>query len=119
MKKVTLFILPFITLLFAISVCVLLSNRYLSNGEIPLQDITASDGFRSSEAPITAEGKININTATSDELILLSGIGEVLAQRIIDYREENGPFPHVKDLLNVKGIGEAKLNKIIDYIVAE
>lgn len=53
--------------------------------------------------------KININTATAEELEALSGVGPALAQAIVDYREEYGDFAAEEDLLNVKGIGEAKL----------
>jgi competence protein ComEA len=49
---------------------------------------------------------VNINTATLDELDGLPGIGDVLGQRIIDYREQHGPFETVDDLLNVSGIGD-------------
>lgn len=52
---------------------------------------------------------ININTATADELTGLSGIGPVLAQAIVDEREENGPYATLDDLLRVNGIGDAKL----------
>jgi competence protein ComEA len=55
---------------------------------------------------------VNINTATLDQLETLPGIGEVLAQRIIDYREENGPFGSVEDLLDVSGIGDATLAEL-------
>ena len=60
--------------------------------------------------------KININTATAKELQLLPGIGESIAQQIIDYRETNGPFSTVEDLLKVSGIGDSRLAQIIDYI---
>jgi len=53
--------------------------------------------------------KVNVNTATLDQLEALPGIGPVLAQRIIDYREQHGPFGSVQDLLNVSGIGDAHL----------
>ena len=46
----------------------------------------------------------------------LPGIGEVLTQRIVDYRSENGPFKRIEDLLKVSGIGEATFDKIKDYI---
>ena len=58
---------------------------------------------------------VNINTASAKELDALPGIGEVLAQRIIDYRNANGPFQSVYDLIKVKGIGEKTLEKIKPY----
>ena len=61
-------------------------------------------------------GKININTADLEELQLLPGIGEVLAQRIIDYRQEHGPFQSISELTNVSGIGLDRLDKIMDHI---
>lgn len=55
---------------------------------------------------------VNINTAAAEELEQLSGVGPVLAQAIVDYREEHGPFRSVEELTNVSGIGEGKLNAI-------
>jgi competence protein ComEA len=52
---------------------------------------------------------INVNTATLDQLESLPGIGPALGQRIIDYREQHGPFASVDDLLNVSGIGDQRL----------
>ena len=61
-------------------------------------------------------GLVNINTAGIAELTGLPGIGATLAQRIIDYREEHGPFGSPAGLLNVPGIGEGKLEAILDLI---
>lgn len=59
---------------------------------------------------------ININTADIDELMTLDGIGEVIAGRIIEYREANGDFKSVEELINVKGIGEKKLEAIRGFV---
>lgn len=56
-----------------------------------------------------AEPLVNLNTATLDQLETLPGIGPALGQRILDYRQEHGPFRSVDDLLNVSGIGEKRL----------
>ena len=57
--------------------------------------------------------KVNINLATKDELIGLPGIGEAMAERIILYREDHGPFATVEELEGVKGIGKKKLEHLV------
>jgi competence protein ComEA len=63
-----------------------------------------------------AGGKVNINTAESTALETLPGIGPSLAQRIIDYRQANGPFGQIEDIMEVSGIGPATFDKIRDLI---
>jgi competence protein ComEA len=64
----------------------------------------------------TAGGLMNINTASATELEELSGIGEVLAATIVEYRDQNGPFATVDDLMDVSGIGPATLEEIRDQV---
>jgi competence protein ComEA len=63
-----------------------------------------------------ASSKVNINSASAVELETLPGIGEVIAQEILDYRTANGPFASVEDLLDVSGIGEVTLENIRDLV---
>ena len=67
----------------------------------------------------TAAKPVNINTAGVSELDGLPGIGPVLAQRIVDWRTENGPFQTVEDLLQVEGIGPATLENLRNCIITE
>ncbi len=59
---------------------------------------------------------VNINTATSFELETLPGIGPTIAQKIIEYREQNGPFLSTEDIINVPGIGPGTYERIKDLI---
>lgn len=59
---------------------------------------------------------ININTASQEELESLPGIGETTAQKIIEYREENGPFARIEDIIDVDGIGSGTFERIKDLI---
>ncbi len=62
------------------------------------------------------DGRVNINTASSDELCKLPGIGEALAARIIAHREKNGSFGSVDDLKKVSGIGNSKFKDIEELV---
>ena len=68
---------------------------------------------------IPDEKSININSAKLDDMILLPGIGEITAKKILELRERRGGFKTLKELLDVKGIGEVKFNKIKKYIYIE
>ena len=76
-------------------------------------------------APVSTEAEtvpepafpININTASAEELAYLPGVGPVLAERIVQWREQNGGFfSSAEDLLNVEGIGPVRLEEILPYI---
>jgi len=74
----------------------------------------ASSPATASETVATAS--LNINQATAKELVKLPGIGKVTAERIIVFREANGPFVSIDDLLKVNGMGKKTLAKIRDQI---
>lgn len=86
-----------------------------------LQVIKDSGGAVENE-PIQAEksnGKININTATAEELDKLPGVGVSTAQKIIAYRESNGKFKTAADIMKVSGIGQSKYNSMKDFITVD
>jgi len=87
-------------------------------GEVP-PAVAAPPGDPASGGGAASGGgsdKVNINTASVSELEELPGIGEVIAQRIVDYRTQHGPFKTVRDLLKVEGIGEKKFESIKDHV---
>ena len=77
-------------------------------------EITLPESFK--DKMETGIFTVNINTAGKDELEAIPGIGEVTAQRIIDYRNKNGKFTDIEELLNIERIGEKTLAKIKPYI---
>ena len=70
--------------------------------------------------PVTlfAAGTVDINTADKETLMSLSGVGEAFAERIIEYREQNGGFKAVQELTNIRGIGQALVEKNRDVLTA-
>ena len=70
----------------------------------------------SSSASSQNNGKVNINTADLSALMTLKGIGEVYAQRIIDYRTAHGPFTSIDELMKVEGIGTKRFDDIKNSI---
>jgi competence protein ComEA len=65
-----------------------------------------------SKARATASEPVNLNAATATQLQTLPGVGASTAQRILDYRQKNGSFKKIEELMNVKGIGEKSFLKL-------
>jgi len=78
-----------------------------------------SSAAKSASAAAAPTAPVNINTATQEQLETLPGLGAKVAQRIIDYRQKNGNFKKVEDLMNVKGIGEKSFLKLKPLLVAQ
>ena len=78
--------------------------------------VTTDPERAETEEPRVISFPIFINDADKESLMALPGIGEVLAQRILDYRDENGAFSAPEALLNVEGIGKKRLEEILDLI---
>ena len=87
-----------------------------NNACIEEKDETSKINIEEKKETKEVEGKININTATIEELQKLTGIGQTKAQSIIDYRNKNGGFKDIEEIKNVQGIGESAFEKIKDNI---
>lgn len=92
--------------------------RLLEDGERVLvpsveDPVPAGDGADSAARP---DGRLDLNRATASELEELPGIGPVLAQRIVDHREDHGPFSQVGDLREVPGIGERTFQTLAELV---
>ena len=88
-----------------------------SSGGINSEELTNST--QGNSASTTSRGKVNINTASQEELDALPGIGPSIATKIIDYREQNGKFNSIEEIKEVSGIGDAKYDKIKDSITVK
>lgn len=132
MKKQGIYILVLLTGLFAALVTGVFLGRNMNRQSLSVDHLRAETGSdqmaavagaadpapAETNAAPTAGGRVDINTATLAELTSLPGIGETLARRIMDYREANGPFSSVSELLKVSGIGQRKLEGLLDHITA-
>ena len=76
-----------------------------------------SSGLAIAAAKPVPAGKVNINTASVEQLETLPGVGAKLAARIVEYRQKSGGFKSTQELMNVKGIGEKNFGKIQTYLV--
>ena len=75
--------------------------------------VVAGLGAAAAEA---ADGKVNVNDASPEQLALLPRVGPAVAQRIIEFREENGEFKSAEDLMLVRGIGEKTFERLAPYV---
>lgn len=67
-------------------------------------------------AEVEASKPVDINAADEGQLMAIPGIGQALAQRILEWRQEHGPFQRVEDLMKVKGIGDKSFEKLRPYV---
>ena len=131
MKKPAVSVLVLVTGVFAAFTAGFFAGRHLNRAPVRIyqtlpqttnipQNLPAAESPSTPAAdPIPAETDpivVNINTATVQELEALPGIGPVVAQRIVAYRDEHGAFRTVEELTKVKGIGESKLEELLDLI---
>ncbi len=92
-----------------------LSPEENSDAELSEEDLPESEGPQE----VLVEKSININTASLEELDSLPGVGPVIAQRIIDYREANNGFYDIQEIMDVSGIGEKTYAKLEPYITVD
>ena len=96
--------------------------RVLTDGEMIYVPTTEEvkdrpfDSSGTSQSDSDSSGKVNINTASKEELMTLPGIGEAKALAIIAYRQENGSFSSLEEIMEVGGIGDGVFSKMKDYI---
>lgn len=104
-------------LLFAAGFCV---GRQQSGGDFRIvakRQLSSEPPSSTGEIATTQQdAKLDLNTATAEELTTLPGIGEVLAGRIVAYRQAHGRFSSIDELAEVEGMGEKRINAIRDYV---
>ena len=121
MKKPQLGALVMITALFSVFLLGFFLGRQTGTAQIQVSKaVTAPSVSEPSPEPQSEQAQtgvpIDINTATAEELTALPGIGEVLAGRIVAYREQYGNYLSTEELMDVSGISEKKYEAIKDYI---
>jgi len=103
----------------AVFLCGLLLLKPQTPQERPSGVTVETENTVSQEEFLPDLSPLNLNTATAEELTELPGIGEALAWRIVQYREEQGPFRNIGELMNVSGIGQGKFDALKEQITVE
>ena len=93
-----------------------LIERFEKDAFIEESVVREDNVYYAAESAERDDGLININTAGAEELAELKGIGDTLAKRIIEYRENHGGFGVIEEIMNVAGISESKFEDIKDNI---
>jgi len=101
-----------IVLLFVVMALVA-SGSYAAASQPPPSATRSRSAAAAKKAPA---GVVNINTAAAADLQSLPGIGAKTAERIVEYREKNGPFKKIEELMNVRGVGEKNFLKLKNHI---
>lgn len=122
LKRLAAFVIPALALL----ACGVMLGIFLMQTRVPgtvsVQHTEPEEAIESTQtvaeelADAAADDRLDLNTATAEDLQELPGIGKVIAQRIIDYRDLCGHFLDPEQLMEVDGIGEAKYEKIRDLV---
>ena len=90
--------------------------KYTNNNAVNNKKNTTIQNNNQKDNKQISDGKISINNANINELMTIKGIGETKAQRIIEYRNNNGRFNSIEEITNVSGIGKTTFEKIKNYI---
>ena len=93
-------------------------NRFVATALAVAFALSLGAGLAVAAAKPAPSGKVNINTASAEQLTTLPGVGPKLAARILEYRQKSGAFKSVQELMNVRGVGEKNLKKIEQYLSA-
>ena len=122
LKRLAAFVIPALALLACGVMLGIFLMQTRTAGTISVQRAAPEEAAESTQtvaeeaADATADDRLDLNTATAEELQELPGIGEVIAQRIIDYRELCGRFLDPEQLMEVDGIGRAKYEKLRELV---
>jgi len=112
-------VLIFFILAILISLVINFWQGWGSREEMKIMLIENKAGLSDTTKKEKSISKININECTAEDLMVLPGIGEVLARRIVEYRRERGGFQSKEEIMKVKGIGKKKYEEIRDKITVK